>query len=91
MTYETLLVVHDVSLRRDLERRAATGHVVVAPLDPTMGRRVNAVVFADRPTPDQCSSEVWLTRYRDWIDFAVYTRLVQGCTANVFGLSHWAK
>lgn len=91
MTYETLLIVHDQRLRAELSKRSDVRHIVVAPCGATLGLRVKAVVFLDRPTPAQCASEIWVEAYKDWVGRAVLTRLGPGALTCVYGLSDWGR
>lgn len=86
-----MLVVHDQRLRDELSKRSDVRHIVVAPCSGTLGLRLKAVVFLDRPTPAQCSSEIWVEAYKDWVACAVLTRLGPGALTCVYGLSDWGR
>lgn len=91
MNYDTMMVVHDQRLREELQKRSDVRHIVVAPCSSTLGLRLKAVVFLDRPTPAQCASEIWVEAYKDWIDCAVLTRLGPGTLDCVYGRIDQAK
>ncbi len=67
-------------LRRRLDR---SRFVCIGPGDSTMGMRFSAALVT---VPDFRGSEAERTRFEDWINCSVRTRLDVGCTDKLFYL-----
>lgn len=76
------LVIHNVDHRRLLQGMEAAGLLGdarnVMLLYPGMlvaGTRFDKIIVVDAPEYEERKSEVWMTRYRQWIDEVLVPRL----------------